>query len=123
MRGRVGLPNPGADAQIVAGAWNLPMAIPNFRVRGYRVPELAPTSSWRSVGASTNGFFVDCFLDELIHAAGADPMEERLRLASDDAPRKVLGEIAILTVQPNNATARTMESYNYMSVGDFIELK
>lgn len=91
---RLGQPAPGPDGQIAAGAWNLPYAIPNFRMRAYRVPELAPTSSWRSVGASTQGFFADCFLDELIHAAGADPMEERLRLMNRMESRKVLEAVA-----------------------------
>lgn len=91
---RRGFAVPGADGQIPAGAWNLLYEVPNFRVRAYRVPELAPTSSWRSVGASTGGFFADCFLDELIHAAGADPMEERLRLMNHDVSRKVLEAVA-----------------------------
>ena len=88
--GRANLARPGADGQLSAGAWNLPYAIPNFRMRAHKVPELAPTSSWRSVGASSNGFFADCLLDELIHAAGADPMEERIRLCDHDVSRKVL---------------------------------
>ncbi|WP_415403909.1 molybdopterin cofactor-binding domain-containing protein [Tateyamaria sp. SN3-11] len=92
--GRQGLPVPGPDMQIVAGAWEQPMQIPHYRVSGYRAPELAPISSWRSVGASTNGFFHDVFLDELIHAAGADPMEERLRLCWHDPSRKTLEAVA-----------------------------
>ena len=88
--GRLGQPVPGPDAQIVAGAWNMPFVIPNLRVRGYRVPELAPTSSWRSVGASSQGFFAEGFMDEMCYAAGADPMEERLRLLANDVHRKVL---------------------------------
>ncbi|KZY35054.1 isoquinoline 1-oxidoreductase, partial [Roseovarius sp. HI0049] len=63
--GRQGQPVPGPDSQIVSGAWNAPFAIPNHRVTGYRAPELAPISSWRSVGASTNGFFYNAALDEL----------------------------------------------------------
>lgn len=81
---------PGADGQIAAGAWNQPFAVPHFRMRAYKVPELAPTSSWRSVGASTQGFFANAFLDELIDAAGADPLQERLRLCNYDVARKVL---------------------------------
>ncbi len=81
---------PGADRQIAAGAWNVPYGLPNFRMTGYRTDGLAPVSSWRSVGASTNGFFADCFLDELIHAAGADPLEERLRLCVEPLARGVL---------------------------------
>jgi isoquinoline 1-oxidoreductase beta subunit len=91
---RQGLSVPGPDSQIVAGAWDQPFAIPNQRVTGYRAPELAPSSSWRSVGASSNGFFYNAGLDELIHAAGADPMEERLRLCSNDEARKVLEAVA-----------------------------
>ena len=87
---RLGQSVPGPDLQIPAGAWNLPYALPHFRVRAYRVPELAPTSSWRSVGASSAGFFADGFLDELIHAAGADPLQERLRLMREPVARGVL---------------------------------
>lgn len=91
---RLGVPVPGPDTQIAAGAWNMRYAVPNLRVRAYAVPELAPTSSWRSVGASTAGFFAESFLDELIHAAGADPMEERLRLVNDPDARAVLEAVA-----------------------------
>lgn len=88
--GRQGLGVPGPDSQIVAGAFEQPFAIPHHRVTGYRADPLAPVSSWRSVGASTNGFFYNLGLEELIEAAGADPLEERLRLASDPLARKVL---------------------------------
>ena len=92
--GRQGLSVPGPDTQIVAGAWEQPLSIPNYRVTGYRAPELGPISSWRSVGASTNGFFHDVFLDELIVAAGADPMQERMRLYWHDPSRKALETVA-----------------------------
>ncbi len=91
--GRLGQPMPGADSQIAAGLWNMPFAVPNMRMRAYRVPELAPTSSWRSVGASTQGFFGESFMDELCHAAGLDPLEERLRLVNNPVHRKVLETI------------------------------
>lgn len=88
---------PGADGQIAAGAWNQPFAVPHFRLRAYKVPELAPTSSWRSVGASSQGFFASAFLDELIHAAGADPLQERLRLCNDNVSRKVLEAVGAMS--------------------------
>jgi isoquinoline 1-oxidoreductase beta subunit len=88
--GRLNLSLPGPDVAIIAGAWDQPFRIPNYRVTGYRVPELVPVSSWRSVGASGNGFLHDCFLDELIKAAGADPLRERLRLCWHEPSRKVL---------------------------------
>lgn len=92
--GRANIPVPGPDSQISAGAWNNPYDLPNFRMRAYRAPELAPVSSWRSVGAPGGGFGFDCFLDELIHAAGADPMAERIRLIGHDVSRKVLEAVA-----------------------------
>ncbi|TDH37607.1 xanthine dehydrogenase family protein molybdopterin-binding subunit [Pseudohoeflea suaedae] len=88
--GRLGVSVPGSDSQLPAGAWNAPYAVPNFRVRAYAVEGLAPTSSWRSVGASTAGFFIESFVDEVIAAAGADPLEERLRLCNWDVARGVL---------------------------------
>lgn len=87
---RQGINVPGADPIIVTGAWDQPYGIPNYRVRGYRSPPLAPLSSWRSVGASSNAFLHEGFLDELIHAAGADPLDERIRLMIDEPSRKVL---------------------------------
>jgi isoquinoline 1-oxidoreductase beta subunit len=49
------------------------------------------------VGASHNGFFHECFLDELIQAAGVDALAERLRLCNHEPSRQVLrtvGEMA-----------------------------
>lgn len=91
---RLGQVAPGPDMQIVAGAWNMPYDIPNLRVRGYRVPELGPVSSWRSVGASHAGFFAENTIDELIRAGGADPVEERLRLVNHPVHRQVLEAVA-----------------------------
>lgn len=89
--GRMGLKVPGPDAQLHEGAWDNPYSVlTNQRVRSYKVPGLAPVSSWRSVGAAPNGFIFDTLLDELIHQAGADPLEERLRLMGHDVSRKVL---------------------------------
>jgi hypothetical protein len=45
------------------------------------------------------------------------------RYVYDDAPRRVLGELAILTVQGSYATGRIIESYDYIEVGDLVELR
>ena len=90
MADRQGIPVAGPDVTIIQAAWDQPYGIPNYRVTGYKTPGLAPVSSWRSVGASQNGFFHESFLDELIHAAGADPLEERIRLMQHEPSRKVL---------------------------------
>ncbi|PTX49533.1 isoquinoline 1-oxidoreductase beta subunit [Gemmobacter caeni] len=95
--GRAGYSVPGPDNQLPAGIWNAPYAPAAFRVRAHAVEGLAPVSSWRSVGASLGGFFLESFLDELIHAAGADPMAERLRLCNDPVARGVLEAVAELS--------------------------
>jgi isoquinoline 1-oxidoreductase beta subunit len=93
--GRAELPPTGPDSQIVAGVFNAPYGnVPDFRVRGYAVPNMAPTSSWRSVGASYGGFIIETFVDELIHAAGADPVQERLRMLDDPVSHAVLATCA-----------------------------
>lgn len=88
---RAEIPIGGPDSQITAGVFSAPYGnVENFRVRGYGVPNLAPTSSWRAVGASYGGFLIETLVDELIHAAGADPVEERLRMIDDPVSAQVL---------------------------------
>lgn len=106
---RMGLSVGGPDTQIHEGAWDNPyFNLPNLRVRSYKAADLAPVSSWRSVGAAPNGFIYDTFLDELIHVAGADPMEERIRLMGHDVSVKVLEAVADMSswggeLAPNRA--------------------
>ncbi len=92
--GRIGMSMPGPDVSIVQAAWDQPYAIANYRVTGYRTPVMLPVGSWRSVGASQNGFFHECIMDELAHAAGVDPVEMRLRLIDHGPSRKVLEAVA-----------------------------
>lgn len=89
--GRMGLNLPGPDTQLHEGAWDYPLLnLENNRVRSYIVTDLAPVSSWRSVGAAPNTFIFDTMLDETIHAAGADPLMERIRLMGHEQSVKVL---------------------------------
>ncbi|MCC7410122.1 MAG: xanthine dehydrogenase family protein molybdopterin-binding subunit [Gammaproteobacteria bacterium] len=64
----------------VEGAVQLPYAIPNRRVEHVNVTSPVPVGFWRSVGHSFNAFFTECFIDELAHAAGADPYSYRRAL-------------------------------------------
>ncbi len=61
-------------------------AIPNTRVRVAEAPLHLPFAAWRSVDHSQHGFFIESFIDEAAHAAGADPYEYRLAMLKD-APR------------------------------------
>lgn len=74
----VPLPITPADQLITEGAGDQPYAIDGVRVRGYAPDVGVPVGSWRSVGASQNAFFWESFIDELAHAAGADPLAFRL---------------------------------------------
>ncbi len=91
---RLGLPAAGPDITIVQSAWDQPYAIPNYRVTGYRAKTMIPVTSWRSVGASQNGFFHESSIDELAIAAGRDPLEMRISLMAHEPSRKVLEAVA-----------------------------
>lgn len=65
-----------------------PYAIPNRRQAHVHQPTDIPIVWWRSVYASTNSFGHECFVDELAHAAGRDPLDFRLDLLKNE-PRWV----------------------------------
>jgi isoquinoline 1-oxidoreductase subunit beta len=60
---------------------------------GYSVPNLlidhamrnthVPPGFWRGVNINQNAIFLECFMDELAHAAGQDPLEFRRKLMSN----------------------------------------
>jgi isoquinoline 1-oxidoreductase beta subunit len=61
--------------------------IPNYEV-GYAMRTThVPVGFWRSVNHSQNGFFRECFIDEMAHAAGQDPYQYRRKLLSEDPKR------------------------------------
>ena len=62
----------------------IPYLTPNYRVEYTLAKSSVPRAWWRSVEHSSSGFVVECFVDELAHAAGADPLEFRLRLIGGD---------------------------------------
>jgi isoquinoline 1-oxidoreductase beta subunit len=62
------------------GATEVPYAIPNRRVASTLYDPGIPVGIWRSVGHSNNGFVIESFVDELAHAAGADPVSFRRTL-------------------------------------------
>lgn len=80
----MGLPLSGPDKSHLDAAFNQPYAVPNFRVQGHLAKPMLPIGFWRSVGASSNGFFSDTFIDELAHKAGRDPLEFRIELAEPE---------------------------------------
>jgi CO/xanthine dehydrogenase Mo-binding subunit len=62
----------------------IPYQTPNYRVEYTLAESGVPRAWWRSVEHSTSGFVVECFVDELAAAAGADALEFRLRSIGGD---------------------------------------
>jgi isoquinoline 1-oxidoreductase subunit beta len=62
----------------------IPYQTPNYRVEYALAESGVPRAWWRSVEHSSSGFVVECFVDELAAAAGADPLEFRLRSIGND---------------------------------------
>jgi len=57
-------------------------SIPNLVVdHAMRNPHVLP-SFWRGVNINQNAIYLECFMDELAHATGADPLEFRRKLMS-----------------------------------------
>ena len=54
--------------------------VPNFRMAYSPADTSVPTGAWRGPGKNANTFVDQCFLDEIAHAAGKDPVEIRREL-------------------------------------------
>jgi isoquinoline 1-oxidoreductase subunit beta len=72
------------------------LAIPNLRVDYAMRNTHVPVGPWRGVNLNQNAVYLECFMDELAHAAGRDPLEFRQALMARN-PR----HLAVL-----NATAQ-----------------
>jgi isoquinoline 1-oxidoreductase beta subunit len=75
--------NPELDPTVFEGLVRKPYAIPARQVDYIYEPIPAPIGFWRSVGNSMNAFFYESFMDELAHAAGADPVAYRRGLLAE----------------------------------------
>lgn len=80
----------GLDEDAVEGAASTPYELAAHHVAFVRQESLVPTSWWRGVGGARSAFVVESFIDELAHAAGADPLVYRRSLISDPRSRAVL---------------------------------
>ena len=64
--------------------------VPNRDIGRVICPSPIPVGTWRAVDFTQMGFFNETFMDELAEAAGADPLEFRLRHTSNPRIRTVL---------------------------------
>ena len=68
------------------GLFDLAYAVPNVRIAHQPTRSGVPVGMWRAVGHSHHAFFMEGFIDELAHAAKADPLAFRFGLL-DGLPR------------------------------------
>jgi isoquinoline 1-oxidoreductase beta subunit len=59
--------------------------IPNFSLEASRLPPVIPLGQWRAIDNSSSNFAVDCFFDQVAHAAKRDPLEMRLAMLAKPA--------------------------------------
>ena len=70
----------GLDPTSYEGSNEIPYEVANFRCDMHQVEVGVPVLWWRSVGHTHTGYVVEAFVDELLEAAGKDPVEGRLEL-------------------------------------------
>jgi isoquinoline 1-oxidoreductase beta subunit len=70
----------GIDPLSVEGARDIPYDIADFRCELHTTESAVPVLSWRAVGHTHSSYAVECFVDELLQAAGKDPIAGRLEM-------------------------------------------
>jgi isoquinoline 1-oxidoreductase beta subunit len=58
-------------------------SVPNLLVEHAMRNPPVPPGFWRGVNINQNALYLECFIDELAHAAGADPLAFRRKLMTD----------------------------------------
>lgn len=75
------------------GVFDVPYAFPAIETAYVAVESPVPTGPWRAVHSPPATFARECFMDELAHAAGRDPLQFRLELLQ--APTVEVGGLTI----------------------------
>jgi isoquinoline 1-oxidoreductase beta subunit len=73
------------EPDAVDGAAQIPYRFGPVRISNVMANTAVPVTWWRSVYNSQHAFVNESFLDEMAHAAGADPLQFRLDLLAEDS--------------------------------------
>ena len=76
------------DGTMLEGTNEQKYEIPNLNTRYVHADLHIPLTYWRSVTSSTLAFAHECFVDEMAHKAGQDPMAFRLSMLTKDSDAK-----------------------------------
>ncbi|SFI82670.1 isoquinoline 1-oxidoreductase, beta subunit [Bosea sp. OK403] len=113
----------GIDSTMIEGANELPYEITDFACEVHTAKVGVPTLWWRSVGHTHTAYAVECFVDELLQAAGLDPVAGRLAMMGKE-PRAmgVLKAVAELAKWngPNSVEGRARGVAVVESFGSFV---
>jgi isoquinoline 1-oxidoreductase beta subunit len=85
----------GVDDTSVEGAAHSVYKIPARLIHAHSPKVPVPTLWWRSVGHTHTALAVECFIDELAHAAGRSPLDLRRELLPPDSRQRRVLELAI----------------------------
>ncbi|WNJ89754.1 xanthine dehydrogenase family protein molybdopterin-binding subunit [Bosea sp. 685] len=113
----------GIDSTMIEGANELPYEVADFACEVHTAKVGVPTLWWRSVGHTHTAYAVECFVDELLQAAGLDPVAGRLAMMGKE-PRAmgVLKAVAELAKWngPNSVEGRARGVAVVESFGSFV---
>jgi isoquinoline 1-oxidoreductase beta subunit len=86
----------GFDGNLAQGFADTPYKVPNYLVEGTMRDTHVPVGPWRGADYSQNVFFRESFVDEMAHAAAADPyLLRRTMLAGNARALRVLDAAAL----------------------------
>ncbi len=77
-------PNAAPESSELGLCSQLPYLTNSYKLEYTPAKSHVPRAWWRSVEASVVGFVIESYIDELAHAAGADPYEFRMRVLGED---------------------------------------
>lgn len=80
-----------------------PYRVANYRSDYAPVSSVVPRAWWRSVSSPFHIFAIECFVDELAHAAGEDPLAFRLKHLTSDKEAEASRYSAVLRLAAERA--------------------
>ncbi|MDB6180718.1 xanthine dehydrogenase family protein molybdopterin-binding subunit [Paracoccus fistulariae] len=109
----------GPDTTSYEGSSGLPYNLGAKRIGWARMQSPVSVLWWRSVGHTHTGYAVEAFLDEVLEAAGKDPVQGRLDLLpeSETRVRGVIEKVA--EISGWNGTTRDGKGYGVAYVKSF----